>query len=185
MALAGAVNIVLSTLTLIAGIMIAAFLLLEAFSTVFKKKLAFWECIKSFFSKHALLFAFLLALVSTLGSLTYSEILKYAPCKLCWYQRIAMYPQIIILGMALWKKDFKVKNYAVPMSIIGGIIAVYQYITQRISSAVCTGEAVNCAFSYVFHYGYITIPMMAMTAFVAIIILLLLKRGKRITKSQD
>lgn len=179
MGLVGIVNIGISTLTLIADILIVFFILIELFSAVFKKNIPFWKNAKGFFRGNALLFAFLFSIVATLGSLAYSEIIGYLPCKLCWYQRILMYPQVVILGIALWKKDVGVRKYVIPLSIIGGIIAIFHYMSQRMASAICTGEAVNCSFSYVSHYGYITIPIMSLTAFVGILILMILKKGKK------
>src|SRR3990167_9356357 len=66
-----------------------------------------------FFGKRALLFSFLVALIATSGSLFYSDVAVYEPCKLCWYHRIFMYPQVIILGIALIVRDERVRLYSV------------------------------------------------------------------------
>ncbi len=154
----------LSILTFIGGIFIGISLI----NFIIHKKRLRIKLIED----NSLLFAFIVALIATLGSLFYSEIAGYTPCKLCWYQRIFMYPQSILLGIALFKKFKNIFYYVVPLSIIGGIISIYHYIIQRMSYvSSCAADGVSCTFKYVFHFGYITIPMMALTAFCLIIIL--------------
>lgn len=123
------------------------------------------------FEKHSYTFAFLVALTATLGSLFYSEIMGYDPCLLCWYQRIMMYPLTIIFGAAILFKRKDVHFYTVPMSVIGGIIAIYHYYTQLFpEGATCIIDStVDCAAKYTLAYGYITIPVMAITGFALII----------------
>ncbi|OGZ79497.1 MAG: hypothetical protein A2312_00255 [Candidatus Staskawiczbacteria bacterium RIFOXYB2_FULL_32_9] len=129
----------------------------------------------NFFGKYALFFAFVVVLIATLGSLFYSEVAGYEPCKLCWFQRILMYPQVIILGMAFLKKDIGVVSYSIVLSAIGVVIAGYHYLLQigvASSSVGCSvvGYSISCAQRFVMGFGYITIPMMAFTAFLLIIV---------------
>jgi len=153
----------LSILTLIGDVL----LIFLIYRIVIKKDFK-----NNFLNKNTLLFAFVIALIATLGSLFYSEIAGYIPCKLCWYQRIFMYPLPILLGIALFKKDNKISSYAIPLSIIGGIISIYHYSTQILNnSAICSAESATCASKIFFSYGYITIPIMALTAFALIIFL--------------
>ena len=153
----------LSALTLIGDI----FLVFIIYTILAGKKLE-----NNFLNKNALLFAFVISLIATLGSLFYSEIAGYIPCKLCWYQRIFMYPLPILLGIALFKKDNKISHYAIPLSIIGGIISIYHYSTQILNnSSICSAESAACNSKIFFSYGYITIPVMALTAFALIIFL--------------
>ena len=70
--------------------------------------------------------AWVVALVATLGSLYLSEVLGYRPCKLCWYQRIAMYPLALTLGLAAFRDDLRVRIYAIPLAAIGAAVALYQ-----------------------------------------------------------
>lgn len=142
---------------------------------IFKNKL---PSVFNFIKKHALLGAFLLALGSMLGSLFYSEIAKLPPCELCWIQRFLMYPQVIILGVALYNKNKKNIaewfDWCVALSVAGGVIAIYQYYGQLFNTAILkcsTSSLASCAETYFVTYGYITIPLMALTAFVAIIVL--------------
>src|SRR3989344_4212273 len=131
-------------------------------------KLGIVEDLKNFLKKNSLLLAFIVSLTATLGSLFYSEILGYTPCKLCWFQRIFMYPLPIIFGMALKNKDFKIKRYTIPLAIIGALIAAYHYSMQifQFTTACGANSEVPCNIVYSFELGYITIPMMALTAFI-------------------
>src|SRR3989344_1769555 len=127
--------------------------------------------ISGFFRRHALLFSFIVALIATSGSLFYSEIAGYTPCVLCWYQRIFMYPLVLVLGAALIGKKRGVVRYDAPLAAAGGLIALYHYSLQRfplLLSAPCEAGA-SCARVYTFTFGYVTIPMMALTAFLLIL----------------
>ncbi len=118
--------------------------------------------------------AFAIAFLATGSSLFYSEIAGLVPCELCWFQRIFMYPQVIMLGIALWKKDRRIADYSIALSVIGATIAAYHYLLQigiapfaLPCSAV--GYSVSCSKVFVNDFGYVTIPMMALTAFLLII----------------
>jgi disulfide bond formation protein DsbB len=107
-----------------------------------------------------------------LGSLYFSEIVNYKPCRLCWFQRTMMYPLAIILIIAALRKDWKVKFYAVPLAAIGAVIASYHWLLERfpnIESGVCDVE-VPCEFVWFELFGFVTLPFMALTAFVAVIV---------------
>lgn len=118
--------------------------------------------------------SFIVALVAVAGSLYYSEIAALPPCKLCWFQRIFIYPLLFLYGLALKKKDEKIADYGLVLSGIGTLIALYHY-TIQISETVkeATSDLVPCSIvgmtpscsSYFFlEFGYITIPMMSLTA---------------------
>lgn len=146
---------------------------------VVKAKLT--RTVLKFFGKHAFLLAFIVALVSMLGSLYYSEIAQYTPCKLCWYQRILMYPQALLLGIAYARKDNHITLYSLVLSIIGAGIALYHYLIQigtigEIVPCTTVGYSVSCAEKFIMTFGYITIPMMSLSAFLIIIFLMLAKR---------
>jgi len=149
--------------------------------------LYFWlqkghDKIKKSLEKNSLLFAWLIALSSTLLSLYYSEIVGFEPCSLCWWQRIFIYPQAIILGMAYFKKDFKIASYGLALSVIGAIIAFYQnylyYGGPQILACDSSLTAVSCTKLYIFEFGYVTIPIMSLTAFLLMIFFLKLARKK-------
>lgn len=136
-----------------------------------------------FLTKHGLLLAFLVSLISVLGSLFYSQIAGFAPCELCWFQRIFMYPLVVLLGMALVKKERVIIDYALGLLVIGSVISLYHnyvYYMNKGLSAYCQvgGSATSCVVRYVFELGYVTIPMMALTAFALIIIFLVFTNTK-------
>jgi disulfide bond formation protein DsbB len=118
--------------------------------------------------QYALYFAWVVSLAATLGSLYFSEILMYEPCKLCWFQRILMYPQAILLGMACYKNDRRMAGYLFPLSILGGCISLYHYAEQKIPALAkllpCT-VGVPCNEDYINWLGFITIPFLALIAF--------------------
>lgn len=117
---------------------------------------------------------YLIALVSVLGSLYASEIEKLAPCPLCWYQRIAMYPILAIAMVAIAKKDMKAWIYILPLSIIGNLIAFYHVFLQAAgeSSGLPGCSAVSgqpsCAVVETTILGFLTIPMLSALSFVGI-----------------
>jgi len=130
-----------------------------------------------FVGKNGMLLAFIVALASTLASLFYSEFIGYEPCVLCWYQRIFIYPQVIILGIALFKKDSSIINYSIILSLIGMLISLYQFVLQLgvIDGLPCSAVVEStCSKLFVIQFNYITIPLMAFTAFIIMIVFLLL-----------
>ncbi|WP_368502865.1 disulfide oxidoreductase (plasmid) [Alkalihalophilus sp. As8PL] len=127
--------------------------------------------------------AWLIAVMATLGSLYFSEIRLFVPCELCWYQRIVMYPLSILLGIAAYYNDLKIKRYVLPIAIMGGVISLYHYLIQKIpsfGSIKPCAEGVPCNVQYINWLGFITIPFLALTAFTIIsVLLLLIKTNKK------
>ncbi|WP_091704133.1 disulfide oxidoreductase [Anoxybacillus pushchinoensis] len=118
-----------------------------------------------------LLAAWGVALIATLGSLYFSEVLKFIPCELCWYQRIFMYPQVFLLGMAFVRKQFIIARYTLMLSIIGGTISLYHYLIQKVPFFRNTAPScsiVPCTGDYLNWLGFITIPLLALIAFIFI-----------------
>lgn len=133
----------------------------------------------AFFSKNALLFSFLLSFAATLGSLLYSEVIGYEACDLCWYQRVFLYPQVILFFTALLRKDMGVFQYTLPLSVIGAFIAAYQYLLQMglMPSVLCTADyTVSCVQRFVIYFGYVTIPFMSLIVFLLLIVLSFIRR---------
>jgi disulfide bond formation protein DsbB len=129
-----------------------------------------------------LLLAWVAALIATIGSLYFSEVLHYIPCTLCWYQRIFMYPLAIILGIAFYQNDKGITKYALPLSIVGMVISGYHTVLQKVpylqQFEMCT-SGVPCSEDYLNWLGFITIPMLAFIAFTIITISLLLMAYKQ------
>ena len=132
--------------------------------------------ISTLFSKHAILLAFITSLLASIGSLFYSNYAGFVPCSLCWIQRIIMYIEVILLGIYLIKHKKYIISSALTLSLIGMIISIYHnYIYfSGLRSTVCT-TAESCTTAYVFEYGYITLPMMALTTFALISLFLIIK----------
>lgn len=140
----------------------------------FRKKYKFAY---DFLVKNAILIAFLISLIATSGSLFYSLYAGFTPCELCWYQRIFMYPLVILFGLALVKKDDKIFDYTLALSSVGALISIYHnYIFYKASASTFCKLGESCVVKYVLEFGYITIPMMALTAFLSIICLSLIKK---------
>ena len=124
----------------------------------------------------------LLAVVSTVGSLFFSEVMDYVPCVLCWYQRIPMYALAVILGIALVTQDVNVVKYAQPLALIGVALAAFHcllylgYVPKGIQ--LCSQD-IPCSEVKLQVWGFLTIPLMSLAAFLAIVVVLfLLKRSK-------
>ncbi|HEX6422601.1 MAG TPA: disulfide bond formation protein B [Acidimicrobiales bacterium] len=124
----------------------------------------------------ALVLAASVAIVATLGSLYYSEVADFPPCRLCWFQRIGMYPLALILAVAAWRRDRQVRWYALPLAVVGGAVSIYHIVIERypsLESGAC--ELTNpCSTIWVEEFGYLTIPTMALSGFALIALLLVL-----------
>lgn len=128
--------------------------------------------VTNFLSENYIALACLIAVAATLGSLVLSEVLHFIPCKLCWYQRIFMFPQAIIFGVALWKNDRNIWRYSIALSVIGLLIAIYHIFLQTYPGVFpCSDEVANCTLSQFKIFNYITIPVMSATAFIILILL--------------
>jgi disulfide bond formation protein DsbB len=133
-----------------------------------------WRALRETLAGSELWLAFGVALVATGGSLFFSEIEHFVPCKLCWFQRIAMYPLAVILGIAAWRGDVDVRRYVVPLAGIGALISLYHIGVERLPglpTGSCSLDA-PCDLIWVERFGFVTIPVMALAAFLAIITLL-------------
>ncbi|MBH0165611.1 disulfide bond formation protein B [Fictibacillus sp. 7GRE50] len=126
-----------------------------------------------------LLIAWIASIVSMVGSLFFSEVMKFVPCNFCWYQRILMYPLVILLGVAFYQQDHNVTRYVLPLSIMGIIVSGYHYALQKIPALkafeVCT-SGVPCSGQYINWLGFITIPLLAFVGFTTITICMLWMR---------
>jgi disulfide bond formation protein DsbB len=119
--------------------------------------------------------AWAVATLATAGSLYFSEIAHYTPCILCWYQRIAMYPLVLILGIAAWRRDLGIRVYAVPVAVVGAIISTYHYFLEwfpQIDTGACSA-GVPCTQVWFREFGFVSLPFLALIAFLLIITFLL------------
>ncbi|OJI07225.1 hypothetical protein BK004_01645 [bacterium CG10_46_32] len=136
---------------------------------------------------HAIIVLFLIPASAIFGSLFYEFYAKFQPCFLCWWQRIFMYPQAILAGAALAYQTRDIIKYLIPFSILGALTSALHYANQihtRLNPladplVACAPGAASCSGVYVFYYGYITIPLMTLTAFLLLLIVALIAREKR------
>lgn len=134
--------------------------------------------ITQWIQKNALHIVLIQAIIATLGSLYLSDIKGYAPCVLCWYQRICMYSLIPIIFVGMFRGDKKVYHYIFPLAIIGWGFALYHNFlyTGIIDPGESCSYGISCTTKYVEYFGFITIPLMAFTAFSIILFFTILYR---------
>jgi len=123
--------------------------------------------------KHSTALACLVSLTAVVGSLFYSEIVGFEPCVLCWWQRVFLYPLVIIFGVAVWKKTTSAFLYAVPLALAAALVSAYQsYVFfGGVSLLSCTALEGACSKIYVMAFGYITLPLMSLTVSLYILLL--------------
>ena len=118
---------------------------------------------------------FLVALLAVLGSLYYSEIRHLSPCTFCWWQRIFLYPQVAVFGVALYTQQYQsARITSLVLSIIGSVIAVVHVLAQmgiRSTGLPCAASGVSCTSIDLILLGYITIPIMSLTLYITMIII--------------
>ncbi len=139
-----------------------------------------WGAIKGALAGPGVDAAWIVAIVATGGSLYYSEVVDFTPCLLCWYQRIAMYPLVLIFGTAVLRDDRAGgRRFALPLAAVGILLSGYHYLLQRFpsleTSATC-GLGIPCSAQWVERFGFVTIPWMAFSAFTLIATLLVVSR---------
>src|SRR3954451_15103554 len=121
--------------------------------------------------------AWAFALLATLGSLFFSEVSQFIPCRLCWFQRIGMYPLVAILLIAALRRDtLGAALYGLPLAVFGSIVSIYHIYIEHHADAETAGCKIgaHCSTKWIDKAGYITIPTLALTAFAAILTLLLM-----------
>jgi len=121
--------------------------------------------------------AWLVASVSMLGALFFGEVMQLPPCVLCWYQRIFMFPLVLILPIGLFPLDRKVVRYALPLAVLGWLFAAFHLLLVAgvIPESIkpCT-QGVPCSQTVIEWFGFVTIPLLSAVAFSAVIALLVL-----------
>ena len=128
------------------------------------------------YERHVLGWAWAIAFIATAGSLYFSEIVGFVPCPFCWYQRFAMYPLVVVLGVGLARAHMGIWRFALPLPVVGLAIAAYHVALQfqpTLDLVPCEG-GVPCSGRYVAVFGFVSIPAMAGAAFLMISALLLL-----------
>lgn len=181
----------LNYLTVFAGALIVLLFIAVIYLKLFKQPAGarrFFSWLLDFHRRRALLLVLIVSLTATLGSLFFSEVVGYEPCKLCWFQRIFMYPLPLLFLIGLARKESVISFYALPLSIIGGLIALYHYFLQvgklweiavdKFAPCSAVGYSASCTDSFFLSFGYITVPMMSFSAFLLITLILAIKKVK-------
>ncbi len=135
-----------------------------------------------FFKKYTFIFGFLVAFGAFILSLFYSQVVGFPPCDLCWIQRIFLYPQLVLFSMELYKRDRSIVDFSIVFASIGSLVSIYHVYVENggTSGLSCaTGTALSgvantgtCAVKYIYEFGYITMPVMALTLSLFIITIL-------------
>ncbi len=174
--LTNSVSVGLATLAVVVQAMLVLLALLALASLVFDGPRRALDDLRAALSGSELWVAWAFALASTLGSLFFSQIANFVPCELCWFQRICMYPLTVVLLVAALRKDARTGvQYAFVLPIVGVLIAAYHIYIEVNPSAEPSGCKVggtSCATEWINKFGYITIPVLSITSFVAILTLL-------------
>jgi disulfide bond formation protein DsbB len=141
--------------------------------------------VRKFFKDYAFYFGFLISLGAIALSLFYSNVIGFPVCELCYLQRIFIYPQFILFGMELYKRDRSIVDFSMAFALLGILTSIYHiYIehggTSGLPCAAPSATEVSCATRYVFEFSYVTIPVMALTA--SLFILLLMVNYKYVSR---
>jgi disulfide bond formation protein DsbB len=135
--------------------------------------------------EHAILIGLIISLVSFMLSIFYSNVVGFQPCDLCWWQRIFLYPQVVLFAVAFYNEkvnkisDEMVFLYSFILSLLGGAIALFNYYGQMFNPealAFCETQGSACSRIFFISFGYITIPMMSLTAYLVLIVLYFFRR---------
>lgn len=125
--------------------------------------------------------SWLVASISTFAALFLGEVMGYTPCVLCWYQRICMFPLVLILAAGLFPYDRRVVRYALPLALTGWLLALFHWgvasrlIPERVTPC---SQGVPCSVEQISWFGFVTLPLLSVLSFSAIVGLLLLTQLK-------
>jgi len=129
-----------------------------------------------------MLFAvWIVATVATLASLFFSEVMDVPVCSLCWYQRIAMYPLVLILALGLFPYEPKVVRFAAALAAVGWLIALFHVLVvagvvpERVQPCV---QGIPCSETHIALFGFLNIPVLSLLTFSLIVAMLFLSRRK-------
>jgi Disulfide bond formation protein DsbB len=172
----GTVSLFLAFLTVVAQIAVLVALVLWIGARISPRVARMKQGARDAIGPSALWLAWGVALVCTLGSLYFSEVAHFVPCKLCWYQRICMYPLVVVLGVAAWRQRIEIARATLPLIAIGAAISTYHYLLERfpsMDSAASCDPSAPCTLVWVWRFHYLSIPAMALSGFALVAVLIL------------
>ena len=121
--------------------------------------------------KKWLILAEVQAIIAMSGSLYLSDVRGIVPCELCWFQRITLYPQVILYAIALWRKDMRIYYYSLPLLVLGWLVSLYHnsvyyaaHFIHTASPITCRVTGPSCTSHYYAWLGIITIPLLSLIA---------------------
>jgi disulfide bond formation protein DsbB len=162
-------------LTLVADAVVFVALVLAVAALASRRARAAVVSLATAVAPQSILLAWVVATVTTLGSLYYSEYAGFVPCELCWYQRILMYPLVIVLGVAWLRRDTKVWKTALVFVVLGAPLSLYHWLVERVpafaESSSCSVTA-PCTTPWFEKLGFVTLAWMAMSSFLLIGVLM-------------
>jgi disulfide bond formation protein DsbB len=168
-------------LALVAFGLVAIAVVLHVVALVSDTAADWWDQLADFVAPNALAMAWIVAFLATAGSLYFSEIAAFEPCVLCWYQRIAMYPNVVILAIAVAYRDARGAIYAAALAGIGAIISAYHVALEwfpQLDSGACDPDN-PCTLIWFRVFGFVSLPTLALAAFLLILTLAVI-RARRI-----
>lgn len=136
-----------------------------------------WDAVTDALAPNALGLAWFVALLATAGSLYFSEVAGYVPCTLCWYQRIAMYPLVVVLAVGAARREGSAAVYGIALAGIGALIALYHSALEWIptlDTGACSAST-PCTLVWFRVFGLISLPNLALTAFALILVILVIR----------
>ncbi len=179
------VELLLSVLVVCVQLLVGGTFLLWIGSLISNRLRAVLDSFAVSIAGNALQIAALFAITAMSGSLYFSNIAHFPPCVLCWYQRICMYPQAVILLIAAIRRDVGIRPYVITLSAIGAVISSYHVQLEKFPDQAkvisCAATGPRCEDVFFTMFGYITIAVMALSGFTGIITMMLLqRRGQRV-----
>lgn len=161
-------------LALVAMVAVAAAVFLRLAATISEKARDRWDDLVDLVAPNAFGMTWIVAFLATAGSLFFSELAGFEPCRLCWYQRIAMYPLIVVLAIAAARRERAGAWYAVALAGVGALISAYHVALEwfpSLDSGACSATT-PCTLVWFRVFGFISLPTLALTAFVLILAIL-------------
>ncbi len=154
----------------VVGQVLAVLMIVIAVAALFGLR-ALLDGVRSILWGYELWAAFVVAAIATGGSLFFSEIAGFVPCELCWYQRICMYPLSILTLLIAVHRDYRVARYLLPLPVVGAGVSVYHLLVENhvVSTPQGCQIGAGCTVKWINEFGYMTIPTLALTAFVLLI----------------
>lgn len=174
------VTLYFAYLAVLAELLVVVLLVLAAGSWWSDRGDQRWRRVRAEVGPQAAVLGAVVAGVATAGSLYLSEVAHFDPCRLCWYQRAAMYPLVLILVLAAWRRSARLRALALAFAVVGAGLSTWHVLIERfpsLSSSTSCDASNPCTLVWVEHLGYLTIPTMALSGFLLIAGLLLAGRG--------